>query len=315
MSAKDYMRVNSDKTVTVDINKCGGKGFIDAVKTRDIARATILSRDKRKQLGRGSDDVVMQYASGGKERISRAQLERDYLTRSGKKLKISHLKSNTPYLVISNKPKNYAVMMLPANMHGTLNGKQIPAGAYIVAPKNQNGDIDISKATVLHKSKFKKMFKIPPQEIITNNISNRGNKVSRRITSNIASRGLGNNAQKQAINTPTCNTMQRPINNMQQKNMQTQQRPVQQRPTQQQQQRADQLKMVGRLFSSASDELVGYLFIDRAGKQYKKNINDTMKLCHEHKVVNAMVQRHPNGKYFLRGNDGTVIDRLPKYLV
>lgn len=312
MSAKDYMKVNSDKTVTVDISRCGGNGFIDAIQTREIAKIRILSRAKRKQLDRGANDVVIQYASGGSETISRAQLERDYLTRTGKKIKIAYLKSDTPYMVIGNKPKQFGVMMLPANMHGILNGKQVPRGAYIVAPKNQNGELDLSRATFINKNKFKKMFKIPPQEIITNNISNRGNKVSRRIARNANSnkpskqnqglnRGLG-----QGISMGN-NLNQQPNRNI------IQDRPVQN--TQVQQQRPDQLKMVGRLFSNSTNELAGYLFIDRSGRQYKKNINDSMKLCAEHKVVNAMAQRHPNGKMFLRGNTGTVIERLPKYLV
>lgn len=318
MSAKDYMKVNSDKTVTINLNNYTGDAFVDAVKIRDIAKITILSRDKRKSLGRGADDVLIQYASGGKERISRKKLASDYLTKSGKKIKLSHLKDNTTYLVISNKPKNYAVMMLPTNMRGVLNGKTVPAGCYIVAPKNQNGEIDTSKMTVISKNKFRKMFKIPPQDIITRNMTGGGNKVSRRIISymnnpnrnrkinNIGTEnesGLGSNlGNSMRLNKPASfgggmnigKNIQRPVNN---------------------QTKPAQLKMVGRLFSNSTNELIGYLFIDVNGKQYKKNIIETMKLCSEHKVCNAMLQRHPNGKMFLRGSAGTIIERLPKYIV
>ena len=269
MSSKDYMRINNDKTVTIDFSKYKGNGFVDAVKTRDIAKITILDRKKRKELGRGANDVIIKYASGGEERVSRKFIAENYLTRSGKKLHMSYLKDNTQYMVISNKPRNYAVMMLPANMKGTINGREIPGGYYVVAPKNNKGEIDFNKMTVVNSRLFRKMFKIPPQDIINKNISNRGNKVSRKIHTGFTKKNNGNVAgmNGQNVNIPG-NMANKPTGMLQNNTNQNQQ--LRNNQTQVQQQSTYIFEVKGRLFSSIDNTLVGYLLVDKTGKQLKK---------------------------------------------
>lgn len=180
MSAKDYMKVNPNNTITIDLNNYTGNAFIDVIKVRDIAQVKILSRKDAQARPSGAPDVALLSMSGEMSYISRTELVNNYEYLSGKKVVIPYMKNNVKYLVVGKCNKPFAAMLLPANMNAILNGKQIPPGTYIVAPRNEDGTIDYSSLTAVTRKMFRKMFKVPNQEVIARNMG-RGGVVSQRI--------------------------------------------------------------------------------------------------------------------------------------
>lgn len=332
MSAKDYMRVNPDNTVTINLNSYTGKAFADAIKVRDIAQVRILNKQEKKGRKNGEPDVMIMRASGEVGYISRQDLVKNYVYLSGKKIVIPYMKSNKRYMVTRNCNQPYGVMLLPTNMTAVFNGKPVRYGTYIVAPKNQDGSIDYSNIHTISRQMFRKVFKIPNQDVIIRNMGRGGNRSS-RIANKVSNRksfispygrsgikvNLGTKPQiipATGLNNP--NEQLRPIVNT--NPAENDMNRLQQAQIAQHQQRMEQQKQtkypyraVG-LIVNDNQVTVGYKIEDTKGNVRNVNKQTVMNMCAKKLISNLMLTTHSSGTVYIRGN-GIREESLPKYMV
>lgn len=300
MSAKNYMRLNQDGSVSFSVDNYRGNSFLKAVKIRDIAHMRILSKEERSALDNKINDVQLVHASGEIDFISRAELVSRYRFLNGQKITMAYLKNSKRYTVVSDCNKEYGIILLPNHMHGIFKGKQIPPNSYIIAPMDTNNNIDYDNINIISKKLFRKLFVIPPQNIIKRNIG-------RYVNTNIRERarsmrgmninmGMQNPYNSQMIqNKPTRNTDTN-YNNM--NNVQPNQRFL--------------YKVLGKVINE-NGKVIGFLVVDNKGVKRTLSENKVKELCAKQLVSNLILVRPERGIPFLRGN-GISIESLPSYL-
>lgn len=322
MSAKDYMKYNqSTGTVVVDINRYQGNAFVDAIKVRDIANVQIVKRDK-KEKKQGGPDVMVIKASGETTYITRQELIRNYKYLSGKRIVIPYMKNNVKYTVIGACNQPYAVMLLPSNMVGIYNGKRLDPGTYIVAPKLPDGGIDYNNLRPVSRNLFKKMFKIPNQDVIarhsgkTGSVSNRvryrksnrmkfpGGDVNVGLnggnmgTTGVVGGGLGANTNH--------NPMSGSMSNIGQPQNRVPQQVINEAPK-----KNYPFRAVAVIVTQDTNTEVGYLLEDTQGRKRQITKIQAIEMCRKEMIANLTAVTHQNGKDFIRGR-GVSVESLPR---
>ena len=124
MSIQDCMVQKPNGTIAINCTIMPDKGFVDAVKTKEIANAKILSRQDRVNRGYkgGEPDVLMYFSSGGSRMISRKQLCSEYKHSSGNPVTMAILSSGKTYLVYKACNEKYKVFKIPSNCTIDFNG-------------------------------------------------------------------------------------------------------------------------------------------------------------------------------------------------
>lgn len=315
MAAKDYMKVNRDNTITINLDNYTGNAFMDAVKVRDVAQVKILNRKAMKGRPSGSPDVAVLSVSGETKYITRKELVQNYEYLSGKKVVIPYMKNDVIYKVVGKCDIPFAVMLLPANMNGILKGQPVAPGTYIVAPKNPDGTINYGALTAVNRRMFRKMFKIPNQEVIAKNVG-RNTKVSQRIFSKKSNR--------QKFLDPNRNMMQKtPVNNLGISPLDAASNignnmgmpmggNVQQSAQKQAPRKQYPYSAVGAIYDQ-SNNLVAYKIQDTKGQIRDLYKNAVLALAEKQEINNLEVVKHDRGMPYLRGR-GISINQLPRYM-
>lgn len=352
MAVQDYMRQGNNGIIQMNCNNLPDKVFIDAIKTKNICKAKILTREERAQLPAGSPDVKVIRITGGSQFITRKQLVEKFAFTNGSSIKVAYLTSGKEYIVYNVCNEKYKVMKLPQNCVGVMNNKKVTQGSYLVVPVNADGSLNKSEMGVVSSGNFRKCFKIPMQNVIQRHIGG-GSKTfslfnrapqrprikpvstdSMRNMSNMGNMGsmsgagvnLGGHGNMQGLGSikpsSTMEQTPRPV-----------QKPIQTpRPMQTQQnnngamsarERIEAMKnknnnykytAVNRLFDINNNQ-VGFTIGNLSNGATKQIDMPTMyKLCKEKIVDNVMLVTMGNtGKWHLRGN-GINLETLPKVL-
>lgn len=175
MSLTDYMRQGNNGQVSMVLDNLPEIGFVDAIKTKNICKATLLTRSEKEGLPPGSPDVKLTSASGETLYISRRELSTNFVLSNGSKIKIAFINAGKEYIVCSVCNEPYKVIKLPDNCVGSFQGKKVRPGSYMVCKVGEDGGIDFSTAGIVSPKLFRKMFKIPPQAVIKRHVGS-GNK-------------------------------------------------------------------------------------------------------------------------------------------
>ncbi len=158
-----------------DLDSVTQKGMIPVVRIRDIIRVHLLSYNEKKNIQRGGPDVVAVTPSGQKLRMHRSDIVNKYTYLSGKKISMIGWKSSRNYTVMRIDSTNAFAMMVPSNCTVQINGLNANSSGrkkcdYIVALADSTGGIDKSTLGIIPNAVFKKMFYMPPNDVISRNI-------------------------------------------------------------------------------------------------------------------------------------------------
>lgn len=175
MAITDYMRQVSNGQVTMVLDNLPEIGFIDAIRTKNICKAEILKRQSKTGLKPGSPDVKITSASGETLYISRKELKNNFVLSNGNKIRVAFLNAGNEYTVYSICNEQYKVIKLPDNCTGSFQGKKVRTSSYMICKVTEDGSIDTSSAGIVSPRLFRKMFIIPPQDVIKRHIGS-GNK-------------------------------------------------------------------------------------------------------------------------------------------
>lgn len=341
MGSPNYITQGNNGIANINCALVPDRGFLDAVKTKNIVKFRIMSRQEKsanESYVPGGPDVVVQHITGETQIISRKELTKNFIHASGNKIKLSILKNNTQYLAYNTCKENYKVMKLPNNCIATLpNSTQTKPGYYIVARVDGNGQIDRSSITAISPNAFKKMFKVSMNAVIKRHMGANSKKnktfslfskdrnrqaairqsAPTRITPTFNSSDIGMNPANiniGSINDRTPQTQQgtqqsamwKP--NMNRKIVGNGQNSgvTNNKSTYKYKVTAKVVDMNGRMLGFAVQEIA-------TGNSRNLKVNELTQLCVNKLVENVMAVRNQRGNLYLKGN-GCSLESLPQVI-
>ena len=161
-------KVNQGKKL-INAVELPDKAFLRALKVREICKVSLMDRAQRQKLTPGSPDVRLLTLSGESGLITRQQLASNFVTVSGKPIKIAFLRSKQTYTVVKkqNNVAAFRIFYIPKNCIANLNGKAIQGGNYLIC-NEENGMPVRSTLRAVPGVAFKKMFKVQEMYNIQN---------------------------------------------------------------------------------------------------------------------------------------------------
>lgn len=328
MGNHEYAVMGNDGRVVFDCNTLPSNGFIDAVKTKNIAKIKIMSRQDKANYAdyvAGGPDVMVKYITGETELVHRRDLSRRFLHSNGRPIKFSILKNDTTYVVYNICEESYKVFKLPNNCIAKLpNGMMAHNGFYIVAKADENGQIVRDTLTVVSPKYFRKTFKIPMQPALRAYIGKKPKSDADNFTLFTKNRTANNNARNtvprfnssdlgmnpaniniSSVNDSPEKKVWRPTINRQGNNNQ-QAANTNIKSTYKYRVTAKVVDMDGRMLGFAVQEIA-------TGRSRNLKVNELTQLCMNKLVENVMIVRNQRGNMYLKGN-GCSLERLPQVI-
>lgn len=294
--------------------------FIPVIRKRDIVRARPLSREEKREYGKGCPDILLVSPTGEQRLITRQELLSNFTYLNGRKININVWSSKKNYMVVRMDDTQLFAMLVPYNCTINIKGRNANKnknrrGDFIICLTDNNGGIDRESAGLIPNKIFRKMFHIPENEVITRNIGKgnaefnpdrarkRRNKSRAEIKrSTTPDFGLNEDAfanmaaeiQKQPSKTVDTSGLNNKVKVRDEKH-------------------GDNKKFIaiGRLMRNGN--LEGFVIQNTRGATRNITKQEMMQLCQRKLVTNVMLSRkEETGKYFLRGN-GIRIDMLEQY--
>lgn len=320
----------NNRLTNLDMGDIIAKGMIPVVRKRNIVKVRIPTREELKGVGQ-TNIVYGTTPSGVNVVIHRKDLVDNYTYLNGASIKLAGLESGKEYLVIKSDNTPAFAMLVPLNCTVTVNGRRANAsrkktGDYIVAGKAESGLPDTSDMGIISATMFRKMYHIPPNEIIDRH-RNSGNKLFRnngeeyRSDRDMAADMLENVMQNAMVSGGIGSRQPDRIRNhdgaRQTDGVSLNEKIIKHVKSnvisQENIQDAYRYIATGRLLDS-NNQLVGFVIQSINGGEAKNiNINQMMLLCKDRKVSNIKLSRREDtGKYYLSGNN-IRISMLPYY--
>ena len=286
--------------------------FIPALKVRDIVRAKPLSLAEKKQIPRGSADILIKPLIGNEYLLSRNDVVNNFTYTNGSIIKTSGWESSKMYVIF--RPDNTLVyaMQVPTNHTVVINGEMAnknsrKAGDYIVCASNESGVIDRSTAVILSAAVFRKMCYIPRQDIITkhqgstnkffdfvakttstvNFVDRKNNPINPLRKMPVPNAGVG-----QSINMPNTTPVMNKTNLPGALGGDT-----------------SKFTVVGQVHD-AYGKRIGFIIQAHNGATKQITKESAIKLATNKKLINAEAVPNPAGETYIRGN-GVRLDDLP----
>lgn len=327
MDSPNYIRQSANGNIIMDCANIPDKGFIDAVKVKDICKVKILNKQEKSNMKAGSPDIKITKITGQISYVTREQLTKNYVNANGSRIRIPFMRDNKEYLVAAPCNEEYKVIKLPNNCSGQFNGRQVKPGSYIVIPSTEQGELKREQLSVISSTVFKKMFKIPMQDSIRRALNNPRHSGSNEFKlfknrqraqhNNIQHNSDPHvNLQKQPINADIQSTMQQ--NTMHYANKQsTMYNPrtsIKQKLGNMNEQNKYKYRVTGRLVD-INNKPIGFVVIEIAtGQTRNLKTNELVQLCMNKLVENVMLVHNQSGKVFLKGN-GCRLESLPSMII
>lgn len=330
MSIPNYLVQDFDGTINIKTDLVPDKGFIDAIKTKNIVKFRIMSPKTKKATESykpGGPDVVVSHITGETQVIYRKELVKNYLHASGNKIRISILKDDKQYLAYNICNEKYKIIKLPNNCVATLpNGVKTKSGYYVLARVNEAGQIDKNSITMISPNIFKKMFKIPPQEVVKRHLGRKSksgkifklfnkdkqDKLNQRKREQIkpkfnsAEIGMNpSNINVASVNDKPSNTVWKPTMNRVNREI-VPNKPNSSNSHYKYRVTSKVIDIEGRMLGFAVQEIA-------TGNTRNLKVNELTQLCMNKLVENVMVVRNQRGNMYLKGN-GCSLESLPQVI-
>ena len=166
MGLTDYASDLGGNTIKVNCYNLPDNVFLEANKTKNVIRFSVMSTKDRKQMKPGSPDIKITELTGRTRMITRKELLSNYVLINGAKIKPYILKNGKDYMAYSRANTKYKIFKIPENMIGDVGGRVVPSGNYVVYEVDANGNIDRKTMAIVKPSVFRKMFKVPNQKVL-----------------------------------------------------------------------------------------------------------------------------------------------------
>lgn len=324
----------------IDLDEILSKGMIPVIRKRDIIKARILSIDEKKSAGRESLEIFVTSPLGHSYTMSKEDLINNYTYLNGRRINISGWKSTKERMVYRIDETAFLAIQIPINCTVDVNNKQVnksisTVGEYIVAYQNNDGGPDPDKLGVITSAMFKKMFYMPPNDVITRNYgqgykdfipNESGNIHKEKGMDFVTPLGMGDfrlytladdsmdtSELEQTIQKPA----QRPAKQTQQTQQTMKNKPVSRISIDKlreipEQQKEVRYSAIGRLID-AGGSIIGFVIQNKKGEYRSVTKVEAMELSKQHLIDNISVGvKADTGKSFLRGN-GIKISDLRAY--
>lgn len=323
MAFSDYCKQLNNGQIVITVDNLPMNVFIDAIKVRDIYKVTILGKQSRKGIvAPGAGDVKMLSVLGQTGYITRKQLASEFTHVSGRKIALATLKNDKPYIVVRQCVERYKAMKIPDNCIGIFKGRQVNKGSYAVLKTDDSGNIDSNTLAIVSSTVFRKMFKIPMQNII-NKYMNKPNKsknltifnkpISRVKHFNNPNGNMNTNTVKPRVNLADIGINPGNINIGRNTNAKVTETETSEQAVKKSNYR---FRVVAKLLSTQENKkLVGFSLEDlKDGTVRPYRLPQVTALCDKKLVENMILVTKENGTRYLKGN-GIIIEQLPEILV
>lgn len=308
MSKRDYLSYIDNNHIKVDIEKVPETAFIKANKVLDICVATVLDRRHNSKLERGGPDVLIQSISGERFMLTRKELCKKFRHISGKQIHLAYLKNNKAYPVyreLTEADSAFRVMKTSKKYLGHLRGRMIPLESYVVCREDGNGALLKETMTVVSPKVFRKMFKIPMQEIIRRNMSDAKKKVKQIPSSVMSEPIVTDNGLRMGVTSQIPKPID--VNDLREKTMVQGQMVNEHRYP---------YKATHRIVNMSNHNIVGFVIKEvSTGTSKQLSLESVKRLCKQRKIENIMlVVKEGTNLEFLRGN-GIKLENLPEIIM
>jgi len=257
-------------------NELPNRAFIPVLRKRDIVKVRVLTAEEKRNIQRGSPDVVVETILGHKYLQKRDYIIDNYSYLNGQKISIGGWRAGVEYLVYREDNTPALALMVPLKSSIEINGIKVISGegndgVYVVCFLGGDGNIDRQSVGVVSRHIFRKMFSVLPNKIIDYHAKNKGKHVNKTISQH-----------------------KKPLQTIAKEN--------------------NLITAVGRLMG-ANGKVVGFVVQDRLGRQRNVTKKEMLELCNKKLVDNIVVAvRDIDGLTYLRGN-GIKIEELKEYRV
>lgn len=279
----------------IQITELPDEVFLNGTQVLDIMRARIITRAERKQLGRGTPDILLKSYSGAETHITRRALMEKFTGLDGKKIVLGGWKTGKNYLVYRKLANNISIVHSPRIPKYVLilpNKKMLKPGYYFVCNRNETGKILRDTGIQLGPTLFKKMC------IIEDSVSKLTARTKLAIANDTIAKkveaGNQTNTNKAVgkVNRVASTSGNVPVGNVRINEL-------------------ARLNITGKVLNSQG-QLVGYVVSDgKIEKPIPKN--NVIEMCRKKQIRNMSLV-DVNGKEFLRGI-GITHESLPtKYI-
>lgn len=303
------------KVNTLDLGDILAKGMIPVVRRRHIVKIRVPSRSQL--AGVKNTNIISGITPCGvKVNIHRNDLIDNYTHINGAAISLAGLQSDRDYIVVKKDNTPAFAMLVPVNCTVVVGGKRANAhkrkvGDYIVADQAESGLPDTSAVGIIPAAMFKKMYYMPPNEIISKHRNSKNRlfrpEVEIRSERDTAATEL-EKAMKAAANAGVLNISERDkrdINKNRQSNIYENNKST------------DGYTYIatGRLLNT-DNQLVGFVIQHiKTGETRNITTGQMMALCKDRKVSNIKLgKKTDTGKFYLSGNN-IRISMLPPYNV
>lgn len=259
--------------------------FNKVVKVREVAKATLCSKDTMLKLGKepADGDVLMEYANGKKQLITRMELIRGYMNLNNRKIIMAGWHYNKTYNVMRNSREPMAMLKVPRLTRITIscNDMKFPKGSTIVC-ELKDDHIQKDNPEVYDPRDFVKMFIVAEK---ANYLS------AKKEVKNIKLTAMLTKEREERRNYKAVSEQDRLEKKVDHEI------------------EAAKLVAVGRV-ANQQGKICGFAISD--GRQTRLfNIAQTKDLCRQKKIRNIVIVLNSAGtQEFLRGN-GIRLDNLP----
>lgn len=299
--------------------------FIPVIRKRDIVRARPLSREEKREYGKGCPDILLVSPTGEQRLITRQELLSNFTYLNGRKININGWSSKKNYMVVRMDDTQLFAMLVPYNCTINIKGRnanknQNRRGDFIICLTDNNGGIDRGSANLISNKIFKKMFHIPENEVITRNIGKGNQEFNPAETKNRRrnSNRVNNSPHKNKnVVTPDFGLNEDAFAQMASEIQRQPSKPADTSiiknnpantdrvaPTNQ------QYTAIGRLMQNGV--IAGFVIQNSKGATRNVTKQEMMQLCQRKMISNVILSRKESGAYYLRGN-GIRIDMLQSY--
>lgn len=279
------------KVLTID--KIGNRAMIPVLRRREILKARVLTANEKKGLPKGSPDILALSPLGQRGVLDRNDVMKNYRYLKGTRIYLSGWRSGREYIIMRMDKTPAAAIMVPPGHVIKVNNTIAKSGSYIVCLLDSSGSIDRATASVISKKMFRKMFTIPPNDIINKH----KNKSKKAVNDKPAIPKEQLEQRRKEKITKIGNA--RPLN-------------VNQKIRDIQNTGDKKFKAIGKLMSR-DDKMIGFVVQDDKDIMHKISKKEMLLLCQKKLVENVVAAtREADGAVYLRGN-GIKIGELPHF--
>lgn len=295
--------------------------FVQAIKVRDIVKASALSTKERNNREPGAPDIHIEPLIGVETYMSKAEASSIYTYSNGRKVNFSGWKADKRYVLVGGSEAIVLVMQVPKQHYvkvgnSIANGKK--AGDYIVCLPDTEGLPDRGTCRVVNRALFRKMCYIPMQDAVQRNIGRNvpAFDLNERVCVSGVESGYYNDYASEPIavgsNGVEYTRPYQPVNPIQSGFSGAVPTPKQSSastPVNVDNNSIGKYTIVAQVVNEYGQR-IGFVIQSKSGETRPIMKDVALRLCTSKKISNADAVNGPNGQMYIRGR-GVQLDMLP----